>query len=369
MIGDMLVIDAVVHGYDFRPENRNPNCPQASYDGMVDFLYRVGHTSVESGKPGYLMSRDEFTAGWTAEELAEIVFVESDVDVMYYHGVEIDGFFSGGASPYELGKALKRAYPGRVQLYAPVDPLRGPAELELMEQRIREDDIDGLKFYPTNGVIDPEISSSKLTLLNDRELVFPYLEKARELGMRRIAIHKAVPAGAGPRVLNHVDDVTTAAIAFPDMTFEVVHSGWAFLEDCALQLRSHGNIYATIESVSNMIVRKPRKFAEIIGTLMAHGGTDRILFATGVPSAHPQPIVEALRDFTMPEDLVEGWGFPELTDEIKAKLLGGNAARLHGLDPAEVKRRISTDGIAERRAAYLAEGERPWKLHRERLAA
>jgi len=369
MINDRVVVDGVVHGYDFRPENRAPHCSQAAYDGMVNALYRIGHTSVESPTHNYLMTRDEFTAGWTAEELADIVFVESAVDVMVYHGVEIDGFFDGGASPYELGRELKRRHPDRVLLFAPVDPLRGPAELDLMQQRAEEDDIDGFKFYPTNGVIDPTVNSSKLMLLDDRELAFPFLQKALDLGIHHIGAHKAVPAGAGPRVLNHVDDVTCAAIAFPDLTFEVVHSGWAFLEDCALQLRTHSNIWATIESVSNMVVRKPRRFAEIVGMLMMHGGTDRIMFATGVPSAHPQPIIDALVNFEMPRDLVDGWGFPEFTPELLGKLLGGNALRLHGLTEAEVLSKVSGDELSRRRAEYVAHEPRPWGLHRERLSA
>ena len=38
------------------------------------------------------------------------------------------------------------------------------------------------------------------------------------------------------------------AAAFPDMTFEVVHSGWAFLDDCAFQLQMNPNIYANLEA-------------------------------------------------------------------------------------------------------------------------
>ncbi|MEU2700327.1 MULTISPECIES: hypothetical protein [Micromonospora] len=89
--------------------------------------------------------------------------------------------------------------------------------------------------------------------------------------------------------------------------------------------------------MSNMIVRKPRRFAEIVGMLMMHGGTDRIMFATGVPSAHPQPIIDALTDFEMPRDLVDGWGFPEFTPDVFAKLMGGNALRLHGLGGEKVR--------------------------------
>jgi uncharacterized protein len=32
----------------------------------------------------------------------------------------------------------------------------------------------------------------------------------------------------------------------------------------------------------------------------------------------------------MPRDLLEGYGYPEVTDELKAKILGGNIARRMG---------------------------------------
>ena len=35
-----------------------------------------------------------------------------------------------------------------------------------------------------------------------------------------------------------------------------------------------------------------------------------------------------------PMELVEGYGYPQLTDELKAKVLGTNAARLWGLETA-----------------------------------
>jgi predicted TIM-barrel fold metal-dependent hydrolase len=35
----------------------------------------------------------------------------------------------------------------------------------------------------------------------------------------------------------------------------------------------------------------------------------------------------------MPEELQEKWGYPAITDEIRAKILGLNLARLAKIDP------------------------------------
>lgn len=363
-----LVVDGVAHAYAFQASNRVESCPREAYDGLISFLWSLAHVPLESLAPGYQMTLEEFSAGWTAEELASMFFEESDVDVISYHGVEISAFFKGGATPWPIGVELKKAYPDRVILYAPVDPFRGPGELEAMEAKVAECQVDGFKFYPSNGLVDPERNETVALLYDDREVAFPYFEKARELGVNQIAIHKALPVGPGRLNKDQVEDMSTAALAFPDLSFEVVHSGWAFLEDCALQLMLHPNIWANLECVANFVVRQPLKFAHIVGTLLQYGGPDRVIFGTGAALAHPQPILEAFANFQMPQELQDGFGYPELTDEIKAKILGGNIARLHGLDVEATKRAIADDEWAQRRAATRANGVTPYRLHRERLA-
>jgi hypothetical protein len=48
--------------------------------------------------------------------------------------------------------------------------------------------------------------------------------------------------------------------------------------------------------------------------------------------------VEGIRDFDIPEDMQRDHGYPALTDEIKAKIFGGNLAGLLGIDTT--KRRV-----------------------------
>jgi predicted TIM-barrel fold metal-dependent hydrolase len=363
-----LVIDAVAHAYSFGDDNRAEACPPDAYRNVIGFLYTLLHAPLESTEPGYLLSLEEFSANWDAEAIAHVFFEESDVDVIAYHGVEIAGFFRRGSSPWSIGVELKRAYPDRVLLYAPVDPLKGPQELEAMAAKAAECPVDGFKFYPSNGVIDPASQTLLATMYDDRERAFPFFEQARALGVDRIAIHKALPVGPGPLTKDRIDDVSSAALAFPDLQFEVVHSGWAFLEDCALQLQFHGNIWANLESVVNFVVRQPRRFAHVIGTLMRAAGPDRILFGTGATGAHPQPILDAFTRFEMPQDLREGYNYPALDDAVKAQILGANMARLHGLDASALAERIATDEWAGRRRDWLEGPAAPWSHRRESLA-
>jgi len=43
----------------------------------------------------------------------------------------------------------------------------------------------------------------------------------------------------------------------------------------------------------------------------------------------------------IPEDLCAGYGYPQLTDQAKRKILGENLLRLHGIDLADAKARVA----------------------------
>jgi hypothetical protein len=82
---------------------------------------------------------------------------------------------------------------------------------------------------------------------------------------------------------------------------------------------------------------------------------------------HPQAVLEAFLEFQMPDDLVEGYGYPPLTDQAKRKMLGENYCRLHGLDPEELKAGVQDDDWARQRAAEAS--PEPWSTMRSTRAA
>jgi uncharacterized protein len=64
----------------------------------------------------------------------------------------------------------------------------------------------------------------------------------------------------------------------------------------------------------------------------------------------------------MPEDLIEGRGYPSVTDETRQKILGGNAARIHGIDAAEVLAKARDDEFSVAKRDGLRP---PWSGMRE----
>jgi len=63
-------------------------------------------------------------------------------------------------------------------------------------------------------------------------------------------------------------------------------------------------------------------FAEIRGKLLFSCGEDKIDYGPEAPIWQPQWAMDAVRDFTIPQDVCEGYGYPQLTDQAKRKILG-----------------------------------------------
>jgi len=89
-------------------------------------------------------------------------------------------------------------------------------------------------------------------------------------------------------------------------------------------------------------------------------GPDHVLWGTdSIWWGSLQWQIEALRRFTMPESLIKRFGYRPLTADVKAGILGSNAARLYGIDPSAPRHPVPPDYISKLRAAYLEEGPRP----------
>jgi uncharacterized protein len=49
-------------------------------------------------------------------------------------------------------------------------------------------------------------------------------------------------------------------------------------------------------------------------------------------------------DFQIPEDLCAGYGYPQLTEQAKHKIVGENLPWLHGMDLSEARARLGRSG-------------------------
>jgi uncharacterized protein len=345
-----LVIDAVTHAFDSRSSNAKAGAfAQRALDSFFQFQW-------DFVPDPYRLEPELYYRAIDAETFASVMFAESETDVAVYHTIPAWGVF-GDLSPIDVGLAARAAHPERVLVYAAVSPLEGERALEELERQAGEWDVAGLKLYPMD-IIDGLLLPFRLS---DRKTAYPLLERCGELGIRNVAIHKAIPLDQAPMRYFDVDDVESAARDFPELNFEIVHGGFAFLEETALQLMRFPNVYVNLEGVASMLTKQPRAFAQIIGQLMVYSGTNRIFWGTGATVFHPRPLLEAFAAFEMPADLVAGLGYPELTPAVKQDILGGNFARTHGIDVAALRHALADDAVSRERANGLAA---PWRTLR-----
>jgi len=93
------------------------------------------------------------------------------------------------------------------------------------------------------------------------------------------------------------------------------------------------NVYAELgTTMASMIVTFPTVWAHLIGQLLYYMGEDHIVFGSdSLWYGGPQWQIDALWRFEIPNRIRNRWGYPELTDEAKKKILGLNSARLYGI--------------------------------------
>jgi predicted TIM-barrel fold metal-dependent hydrolase len=298
------------------------------------------------------MDRKRYFGPHSADEMISAVFCESQTDIACYHALPMKGI-SKDYCPISIGLEMRERYPHRMLIYAPLHPLDGvESTLEELERLVSEVRINGIKLYPID-LIDGKMRSWSLA---DEKLLYPVYQRCLELGVKVVAVHKAVPLGIAPMDPFRVADVDYAARDFPDLRFEVVHAGLAFLDESAWHMSRYNNVYVNMDVTAQYVLTQPDKFGRIIGEFLLAGGEDRLVWSTGCNLTHPRPVIEAFSKFEMPRYLVDG-GYPELTPQVKAKILGLNYARLHGLDLADLKRRIAADDIEAAKTKGLRE---PW---------
>lgn len=336
-----LIIDGVIHGYNFDESNFRNSISRSYGESSYGMIYATGDES--------RISLEQYMRDWSIEELAELVFSESETDVAVYHGLPLDGYFYDGLSSNAKGIEMARRWPHRVLFYGALNPLADDA-VQRAEELVVEGGAIGIKFYPENYNGGPVAEPMRLTDPGCERV----LEKAIELGVP-VAIHKFAPGGHGVSDNYRVGDVEAAAARYPELQFEVVHTGLAFLEETSFMLARYPNVWANLEGTVALGVKFKRRFAEAMGALMGSGAADRIIYATGASLNHPQLTIDAVKEFRMPDDLVEGYGLPQVTPEIISGILGNNFARLHGLDVPKIKAAIADDEFAQRRKTQLGQ--------------
>lgn len=345
-----LVVEGTCHTYHITEQNAlNPPAI-----GMGNGLFEIANALHPEG---YQLPPEKWFKDDTAAELADLMWLETDIDMARFFSTKLTDYFEDGMNRLDTGVKLRDEFGDfRIpSVIGSVNPLADDA-LEEMERQVDEEDVDGFKLYPAffeNGkTLDMRLDNSDVGV--------PIIEKAVDLGVPHIAVHKSIPYGQTNFKSYDVGDVEEAASMFPEVTFEVVHAGLSFLDETKFLLQRYPNVWANLEITSFLVAESPLNFAEVLAELLVWGGPERIIWSTGPTAVHPQPIIEAFWDFQFPDTLLAN-GVPPLTQDIKRMILGENALRMLGKDPSEVRSKLqSIDDEVARLRAGREERPDPW---------
>lgn len=337
MIDDIFVFDGVIHVYDMSDENllheRPDTAPlvQGWSASMEPLRYPVA-------------SRLGQGADWplrvSVEDMYDVEFRESPVDMAMAHAVPVWDWMPNSLASLQAQYDFVAAYPDRAVLCGAVDPLYHGVDgaLKQMEYQVRELGARSFKFY--NGHVD------RSWRCDDRDLAYPLYRKAHELGVDMLQFHKGLPFGEWDVDLLRPVDLQAPAREFRDMNFLIHHLALPYFDEAVSIASRFPNVYLALSGVLNYLRVAPREVQKQIGKLLQYVGPHKLIWGSeAAMTGPPAPFLKSFMDLQIPDDLRDGYGYPQITHEDKRMILGGNMARLLGIDVPGKLRQLAATGM------------------------
>lgn len=369
--GDYFILDSQTHHVDFDGPgdpvlldtifSRFTGCPPAELDP---------NGPCEPGSPNEKLSR--------ANYLKEI-FLDSETTVAMMSGIPAantrgqvisnDGMAATCEMANDLGSSQRCILQGMLTPNFPDAADTGDLGTLVRDMEHLSEDlgIRALKCY--TGAGGPNSAYPyEAWWLDDEDVAYPMYEEAERLGISVVNVHKGFAQGAFDPEHCSPRDFPKAARDWPGIDFVCFHSAvdlppYERYFDELMQLKRDemadlDNVYCELGGAwATRVIQGGDRSAHFLGQLLLHFGEDHILWGTdAIWQGSPQWQINAMKLFEMPERLMEEFGYPAVTPEIKAKIFGLNAARLYDVDPDEARCVIPGDVIGETKVRYDEQG-------------
>jgi uncharacterized protein len=388
----------------------DPDAARAALAGD-EFVFDVqGHFLDYAVEPGSVEGRDFWTAFpqrdcgdadprtcFSVDHFMEEVFLRSDTSMVALSALPIapEGSpMSADAMDHARRLAAAACHDERVLLHAQALPNRGDlqANLDAMSDAVARAPIVCWKVF--TNFPDLYDGSGNAWRLDDGDPTLArvgeaFLRHAVDLGVPTVAAHKGLSTTLGySSPFASPVDVGPAARTHRDVRFLVYHSGYEAdvvegpydpngrgVDRLVASLQAAGigpneNVYAELGTTWWALLGRPDEAAHVLGKLLVHVGEQNVLWGTdAVFYGSPQGQIQAFRAFQISEQFQEQFGYPTLTDEIKRRVLGLNALRLHDVDPATTDCTFTRDELEQLRLVLPASAPRRGPRTRSELRA
>lgn len=299
----------------------------------------------------------------------DALFLASDTTVALLSDVPNSGPddapipFADAIGTQQLADSLTTGGASRVLLHNVIAPNEGDlhARLDDMTAMAATGHVAGFKVYTAWS------RHGQGYALDDPAIGLPVLQHAHDLGVRVFTAHKGLPLVSFDPAHNGPDDIVAVSRIFPDMQFVVFHAAWdshvvegpyragaargidALLDALDRhQVPPNSNVWVDLGTVWRQLLTQPTQAAHAVGKVLSRVGGQRVLWGTdAVWYGSPQAQLMAFRAFEISVELQERYGYPALTDEVKARVLGLNAAELFGIDPHATRCALDADVLAQ----------------------
>jgi hypothetical protein len=270
--------------------------------------------------------------------------------------------FADALGTQKFAAQLTHGGAARVLVHNVIAPNFGDlsAHLDGMEASAHTGKVAAFKVYTAWGPNGVGFS------LEDPAIGLPVIQKAHDLGVEVLVAHKGLPLVRFDPAHNTPADIVAVSRVFPDMQFVVFHGAWdknriegpydpnarrgidSFLR--ALddhQVPPNSNVWVDVGTVWREVARSPTVAAHTLGKLLKRVGENRVLWGTdAVWYGSPQAQIAAFRAFTISNEFQDRYGYPALTNAVKAKVFGLNAAKLFHIDAAATRCALASDPLA-----------------------
>ncbi|WP_328303603.1 amidohydrolase family protein [Actinomycetospora sp. NBC_00405] len=339
-----FVVDSHMHFWDASPENWVQGAEQYA-KGWIECF----HAYQSLGPAETHQSIEEFQKV-SEEQLMREEFEEGHVDVAILQSTYLREWYKDGFNTAAQNGHLVEQHPDKFIVNCRFDPRDGDAGMREFEAEVEKWHPKGIKLYTAEWNGD-----SRGFKLSDPEC-YRFLERAQELGIKNVHVHKGPTIWPLDKDAFDVSDVDHAATDFQGLNFIIEHVGLPRIEDFCFMATQEPNVYAGLSVVTGGLMHaRPRFFAKVMGELLFWVGEDKMTFGSDYNIWTPQWQVEGLVDWDFPEghDFDD---YPRLGVDGKKKILGLNAAKLYDIDvPAEFQLSSDTSAPASSDDAELVE--------------